>query len=230
MFKKILSLLLISILVMSSIGSVSAKSYHFDFDYEVGDICNNIDIAHKASDIGIMHQDPYRIDRNIQKSDLFTQIDHYKVQETYSYTDCYVYRTDKVGEYGWKEDYGYAFFQDPDYYHFNIKPHEVKFNVPVDVKHDTSIFSNINIDIVRKDLLLSGEANPLWNRDVNVFLYNVYNEKETHSVNVNLGERDHIDFNDLNLNLNPNSYYGFSITLPAEGNWSKAVIYDSFWT
>ncbi|MDR2874286.1 MAG: hypothetical protein LBV42_06075 [Methanobrevibacter sp.] len=124
MIKKILSILLIALLIMSSTGCVSAKSYDYDCDIELADTFT-IEEFHSRFD----HSDwthgyhwGWKEAQNVLESSGFFTLVKW---DTTGYEKS-IFRASKLGDFNYTLDNAWL---DDDYYHFHIKPHKTKFEM-----------------------------------------------------------------------------------------------------
>jgi hypothetical protein len=230
LLKKSLSVLLLIILLSSSIGGVSAKSYHFNYYYEVGDTFKGMNVWDKAVDEGFMGQNIGDINALIQLSGLFTIIgksDDAGEPEMEPGYD-YIYRADKVGMNTSVENYYPSWWYDPDYYHFYVKPHEVKLDIPeysyIDTNNGGKIVGKVNIYATNPSKSQPAD-NEFWNSILTINCINIDDVSEVYHADVNTGENNYFDLSSLDWHLRGNSNYGFSVSLAARGNWSSSFIF-----
>jgi hypothetical protein len=119
MFKKISIVLLLLVLVAGCIGCASARSYHHNFNYKVGDTFKGMDVYNKAFKNGFMYQNLKDINGMIKDSGLFVKVNSYN----YNNVPDNIYQAVKPGNF--VKERSYTFFKtkmlNSDYYIFDVK-------------------------------------------------------------------------------------------------------------
>jgi hypothetical protein len=221
LFKKILGLLLVLILTVSS--TVYAQSDDYYFSCEVGDICLTGDIM---SSIG----DPtwvYKSDLNnaLRNSQLFVYtgniINHPR--------DLY-FRAIKVGEQDVQMNYNWPL--DPDTIHFTVKPHPMVLNSYYDpfIDSDGLLHGNVNPRAANPDkshpdyfeFNNCGYVVTCYSNDSNIWNQTIFKTGDTPASRAGSINNGFFQFSDLDWHLDHNTSYNLKVDLIYRGNWSTA--------